>query len=101
MSNRYRTFHFDCRLKRTESVQFFQFDSHGNMFMYPPGAGCSGEPTFVPPGEELFIPNSTNVKVETSFQQPQCLKSLEKVCEVTPVCSDNVPVSSRYMLLDG
>ena len=33
------------RLKCTESVQCFQFDKDGNMFIFPPGSGCTGEPT--------------------------------------------------------
>ena len=42
-----------------ETVQFFQFDSDGNMFMFPPGSGCSGQPILVRPGEELFQPNKS------------------------------------------
>ena len=30
-----------------ESMQFFQFDSKGNMFVYAPGAGCTGEAKLV------------------------------------------------------
>ena len=36
-------------------MQFFQFDSEGNMFMFAPGAGCTGVPRLVQPGEELIF----------------------------------------------
>ena len=39
---------------QSESVQYFQFDSEGNMFVYPAGAGFSGEPHLVRPGDEIF-----------------------------------------------
>ena len=38
-----------------EDVQYFQFDSDGNMYIYEPGAGCSGIPRRVEPGEELHL----------------------------------------------
>ena len=71
------------RLRASESVQFFQFDKDGNMFIFPPGAGCSGEPRLVKPGEELFancvednvesdsqgMPNSSQCMVSTSSEE--------------------------------
>ena len=36
-----------------ESVQFFQFDKDGNMYVFPPGSGCTGEPKLVHPGDEF------------------------------------------------
>ena len=33
-----------------ESVQYFQFDKDGNMFVNEPGAGCSGQCVKVDPG---------------------------------------------------
>ena len=42
------------RLAKPESVQYFQFDSEGNMYMYEPGAGFSGLAKIVHPGDELF-----------------------------------------------
>ena len=50
-----------CRIFRPESVQYFQFDSHGNMYIFAPGAGCSGEPKFVSPGDELIFNSSETV----------------------------------------
>ena len=43
---------------KPEAVQFFQFDSQGNMFIFAPGAGCTGECKLVKPGDELIF-NST------------------------------------------
>ena len=43
------------RLCVSEPVQYFQFDSHGNMFVYPPGSGFSGVPKLVHPGDELVM----------------------------------------------
>ena len=42
-----------------ESTQFFQFDSKGNMYVYAPGAGCSGDAKLVAPGDELIFSNPT------------------------------------------
>ena len=39
------------------SVQFMQFDSNGNLYVYQPGAGCSGTPCKIEQGfsqEELL-----------------------------------------------
>ena len=49
-----------------ETVQFFQFDSEGNMYMFEPGAGCTGVPKFVPPGEEMIFSGHSDGKLEAS-----------------------------------
>ena len=38
-----------------EDVQYLQFDAEGNMYIYEAGAGCSGVPRRVAPGEELHL----------------------------------------------
>ena len=43
------------RLHASESVQFFQFDSDGNMYIFEPGAGCTGEAKLVRPGDEMIF----------------------------------------------
>ena len=43
------------RLNKPEDVQYFQFDEVGNMFVFEPGAGCTGVPRLVKPGEELIF----------------------------------------------
>ena len=49
------------RLHASESVQFFQFNSSGNMYVYPPGAGYTGEPKFVHPGEEFVFSGESEI----------------------------------------
>ena len=44
-------------LAKPEDVQYFQFDSDGNMYVYEPGAGCTGVVRKVAPGEELHLYN--------------------------------------------
>ena len=36
--------------EQVESVQFMQFESEGNLYVYPPGPGCSGIPCKIPQG---------------------------------------------------
>ena len=42
-----------------KSAQFFQFDSKGNMYVYAPDAGCSGDAKLMAPGDELIFSNNT------------------------------------------
>ena len=51
---------FDFRMAKSEGTQFFQFDSRGNMYIYAPGAGCTGEAKLVAPGDELIFSTSTH-----------------------------------------
>ena len=34
---------------------FFQFDQEGNMYVFEPGAGCSGDARLVKPGDEYIF----------------------------------------------
>ena len=47
-------------------VQYFQFDSAENMYIFAPGAGCTGETKIVRPGDELFLASSCNPNDWTS-----------------------------------
>ena len=47
------------RLACPKTTQFFQFDSKGNMYVYAPGAGCSGDAKLVTPGKEFLFSNNT------------------------------------------
>ena len=64
------------RILKSQSVQYFQFDSEGNMYMYPPGCGFSGKPKLVHPGDELFleeeIPSSETFTVAACSQEVNC-----------------------------
>ena len=56
-------------MAQVETVQFFQFDSEGNMYMFPPGGGCTGIPKLVLPGDEMIFSGETvgyGQKSETS-----------------------------------
>ena len=57
---------FSCRLASPEDVQFFQFDQEGNMYVFPPGSGCTGIPRLVQPGEELIFSNSEELSQDLS-----------------------------------
>ena len=43
------------RLTCPETVQFFQIDDAGNIFVFAPGAGCTGTPHHVEPGDEMIF----------------------------------------------
>ena len=44
---------FHCSLEKSGDVQYFQFDSTGNMYVFEPGAGFSGRSVKIEPGFEL------------------------------------------------
>ena len=46
------------RMARPDSVQYFQFDSKGNMYIYAPGAEYTGEAKFMAPGDDLIFSNN-------------------------------------------
>ena len=54
----------------SESVLYFQFDKEGNMYIYEPGSGFSGNCSLVKPGDEIFGAGVTtnNVKIESESQ---------------------------------
>ena len=51
-----------------ESVQYFQFDSDGNMYVYPAGSGFSGVPRLVHPSEELCFTNESKISNDLESQ---------------------------------
>ena len=53
-------------MAESESVQFFQFDQDGNMFIFAPGAGCTGEAKLVKPGDEMIFNNSGKFQEDSS-----------------------------------
>ena len=56
-----------CRLIASESVQYFQFDVKGNMYVYGPGSGFSGPSVKVEPGFEMSeIVNVTQSQTQLS-----------------------------------
>lgn len=64
------------RLSEPESVQYFQSDKDGNIFIFAPGSGCSGEAKLVRPGDELPFGQSNiegNVMKDTMYMESQIL----------------------------
>ena len=59
---------FIDRLVQSENVQYFQFDKYGNMYVYEPGSGFSGESKLVAPGFEMGeIADWSNVPCSLEF----------------------------------
>ena len=56
------------RLKATKPVQYFQFDKDGNIYIYAPGAGFSGNCTLVRPGNELHTAESSTFETQVCMQ---------------------------------
>ena len=46
------------RISQMETIQYFQFDQTGNMFVYPASCGCTGIPKLAKPGDDIFFSDS-------------------------------------------
>ena len=68
-------------MAQAEDVQYFQFDQHGNMYIFEPGAGCTGVPKLVQPGEELHLSSSSasSLSCETVKYDTQISSEMPKV----------------------
>ena len=77
------------RLACSESVQYFQFDKEGNLYVYQPGAGCSGPRVRVEPGFEIKDVTQISGLNESSIQdEREVLKT--QVSEQVSLSSSNV-----------
>ena len=84
-------------------MQYFQFDNDGNMFVYEPGAGCSGLCVKVDAGfdenqsKNVFSAGSQEVKVEPPSHVVTSVKC-ETACvdESCDNIEDQVAVTPRY-----
>ena len=56
----------------SETVQFFQFDKSGNMYMYPAGSGCTGTPRLVQPGDEMIFSGFSEESLGNSQEVTDC-----------------------------
>ena len=81
---------FCLRLAQVETVQFFQFDSDGNMYMFAPGAGCTGVAKLVKPGDEMIFSGES---VE-NYQESQMSGS--NVCDGASSELDVTVTSSKH-----
>ena len=86
------------RLRASETVQFFQFDSDGNMFVFPAGSGCTGVPRLVQPGEQ-YIFGGQSVQSEENLFQSSGLSVIGLETKANSV--DDGIVSSSVMLPSG
>ena len=81
---------FLCRLVSNETVQYFQFDSDGNMYMYAPGAGCTGNTKLVKPGDELIFNSTYNAADWGSHEEETIAEKVEtNLASTCPVTSDS------------
>lgn len=93
---------FVCRIKFSEDVQYFQFDKEGNMYVFPPGSGFTGEAKLVKPGDELFGKDNTSSINEIGGELSQCkdLNAVKSdVCSELLAKSDVSQTSSRYLFI--
>ena len=70
---------FTFRMAQSEDVQYFQFDQQGNMFIYETGAGCTGVPRKVEPGEELHLSLWSEVNVTETSVKSEVQSSMQNI----------------------
>ena len=55
-------------MTKSEDVQYFQFDELGNMYVFQPGSGFSGNAKKIEPGDDLSATwNDIGLSCEKSF----------------------------------
>ena len=84
-------------MTQPEDVQYFQFDSEGNMFIYPPGCGINGTPKLFKPGDELVF---SGVNFQSKSLSSQVLEVTQDSSDVAQVCSQrsfNKPLGDKEM----
>ena len=79
-------------MAKSETVQFFQFNSSGNMYVFPAGSGCTGVPKLVRPGEDITFDNkSENDEISQFSDSGVCslesVKSADSLQVVSALCS--------------
>ena len=84
VSNFYYCF---VRLAQPEDIQFFQFDKDGNMFVYEPGAGCTGIPKKVAPGDDLISTWKTD-RSSISVDSTQLSSTMNSIFSGESHCSN-------------
>ena len=77
-------------MAESESVQFFQFDQDGNMFIFAPGAGCTGDAKLVKPGDDMIFNSSVSFYEDTT--NIVCGSMVQSICDsslqcMSPSCS--------------
>ena len=81
------------------STQFFQFDSQGNMYIFAPGAGCTGPTKLVRPGDEMIFNSSYNAAERCTDQESHEDKELAFTCPSTSThCTFKKPLFKSDMM---
>ena len=90
------------RMAHPDSVQYFQFDSKGNMYIYAPGAGCTGDAKFVAPGDDLIFSNNTQWDQRSSPLLSEALvkeeMALGSTCPAEPSCTFKEPLHEDQLI---
>ena len=83
----------------SEDVQYFKFDSEGNMFVYEPGARFSGDCHLVSPGDELSLHGRRASPKDNDYvtSQGESVMSTQSQCDGSSSCSEQqvLAVNSR------
>ena len=66
-------------MAQSEDIQYSQFDKEGNMFIFEPGAGCTGVPRKVEPGEELHLSSWSEVNVTETSVKSKVQSSMQNI----------------------
>ena len=77
-------------MSQVETVQYFQFDKEGNMYVFPAGSGCSGVPKLVHPGEEFLFEDGEDV----NSTQSSCEGISQLTCDGIQTISDTQVVEN-------
>ena len=89
-------------MSASESTQFFQFDKEGNMYVFAPGAGCTGPTKLVRPGDEMIFNCSYNPSEwSTESQQSTgdtCLASSCPVADTLNTREFKLPLSESELV---
>ena len=68
-----------------ESVQFFQFDAEGNMYVFEPGTGCTGQATLVKPGDEMIFNKTVQFHDDSKVIKEPALE-IKSTCDSAVHC---------------
>ena len=85
------------RLACSESVQYFQFDSEGNLYVFEPGAGSTGPCVKVEPGFEMGDVSQASILGSDSSQRSEFSEVTSSVVksEISS-CVSKASDSKRY-----
>ena len=87
------------RLKASESVQFFQFDQAGNMYIFPAGSGCTGVPKLVKPGDAMIFTDDSKKREIFQSEESGVVSLSNETSQLLPQvssgCLSAIPMSNH------